>query len=317
MVYTPSPSLPIPAPHIMGKKRILLTVALMTLPLVACQNTANTTKKPREVSTVSLDSVAARPLGESEWNALRVVMTPAEKAAFDRAVAAEDKLRYVRLNGIDVRLLLNEKLREGMSESEVNAVLHGIADRQELGDSREGWVHAAVFNGETTTIIDLQFDPKSGALKHWASHVANAGRQAETIEAALQGRLDRVLRKGMMQPEITESYNRALAMRGNIEAKMSERRNDPNYTGTRTASEGGFNTEAARERAGQVVRFWEVLNRKPTYIRREGAWEYWYHRIDLEGRTDKFVVVEYRFINKLLDSWYVYSTDFLGFEGLK
>lgn len=292
----------------------LLVAAVALLPLAGCHSTSGKNGQ-REQSQVRLGEIEATKLGDSSWNTWRAAMTPSEKAEFDRRVTSEDKLRYVRGQGIDVRVMLRERLKVGMSLEEVGTALEGAYDSVVLGDPREGWMHASVNNGAGTTLIDLQFEPETWTLVKWQSHVKSAARTTNSIEATLQSRLDKVLSKGMGQSEITTSHERALKLRSDYERKMTDRRNDPNYAGYKSSSSGDYATEAAFDRANGSVQFWDVLNRTPEYIRREGAWEYWYHKVPLAGQTDKYVVIEYRFENKRLESWWVYSTDFLGFSG--
>jgi hypothetical protein len=303
--------------HMLKNWKLIAAVAA-ALPLaVACQSVGGTSK-PSDRSPYDLSGVEAMALGTSEWNAWRAAMTPSEKASFDQLTASDDKLRFVRQNGVDVRVALQDKLSVGMSIEEAEAALEGVYDTTELGDPRSGWVHCSVNNGASTTLIDLEFDPESWTLKRWQSHVRKAARDTSaSLESTLQSRLDRVLAKGMGQNEVVASHAKAAEQRAAYERKLAERRTNADYKGYRSSSASDFSTEAAFDRANGSVQFWDVLNRKPEYIRLEGQREYWYHKVPLAGKSDTYIVIEYRFENKRLDSWWVYSTDFLGYTGFK
>lgn len=300
----------------MLKNWTFLAVLAVALPLAtACQQSGGASK-PQERSTHDLSGIEAMKLGASEWNAWRSAMTPSEKANFDRLVSSDDKMRFVRQNGVDVRVVLREKLTVGMSLDDASAALEGVYDTVELGDPRLGWLHCSVNNGATTTLIDLEFEPESWTLLRWQSHVRTASRDTTaSLESTLQSRLDRVLSKGMGQSEVTASHAKASEQRAAYERKLSDRRNNPDYKGYRSSSSGDYSTEAALDRANSSIEFWSVLNRKPDYVRLEGNREYWYHKVPLAGKTDKYIVIEYRFENKKLESWWVYTADFLGYSG--
>jgi hypothetical protein len=295
----------------MGVPRILIAVTLIALPLTSCVR--GTSDVEVHQSAVRLGEVEARPLGQSRWNELRSAMTPSERTRFDQIHDEDARLRFARANGVDVRIELPKRVSFGMNRDEVIQAIDGLADSFTMGDSRANRLHASVFNGEASTQMDFEFDADTGGLASWTSYVANATNRTAAIEAALQGRLDRVLRVGMGQQEITQSYNRARRLASDYDRKAIERRGDTSsYRGFKTASAGDFATEAAWIRANSSAAFYEVLNRAADYTRFEGSNEFWYHTIRIEGLEER-VVIEYRFENKRLTSWWVYTSDFLGY----
>ncbi len=295
----------------MGVPRILLAAALVSLPLTSCARGGSDIQMAQ--SRNRLAEVEARPLGQSRWNELRAAMTPSERSKFDAISDEESRVRFARANGVDIRIELNQRLKTGMERDAVIAELSQMADTFAMGDDRPNRLHASVFNGEASTHMDFEFDAETGGLASWTSYVPRASNRISSLEAALQGRLDRVLRVGMGQREVTQSYARAMRLASDYDRKAIERRGDEaSYRGFKSVSSGDYATEAAWLRANSSAAFYEVLNRTPDYTRYEGNTEFWYHRVPVEG-IDEDVVIEYRFENKRLVSWWVYATDFLGF----
>lgn len=294
----------------------ILSAGVLALTLGACSSTSV------EVSSVPPAPVAATPLGQGVWANQLAMMTASEREDFHALPDAAARTAFLERRGIDVRMEMAQRLSPGMSRDEVLAALEGQYDLIRRTDENDR-LYLAKFNGNGRTNFFCTFstDGETTGLSGWGSYTDAEEQQlarVHKLEARLRDRLRFVLRTGMGQGEITGSAEAARKLRESFKANVEENRSRSDY-GYNAAVNGwspsyaDFATEADALVTEQMVERYTVTERRPDHIRSEGDFEYWYHRIPVDG-SDTFIVLEYRFQSKRLKSWYVYHTDFLPFQ---
>ncbi|NUQ33645.1 MAG: hypothetical protein HUU29_01705 [Planctomycetaceae bacterium] len=253
-------------------------------------------------------------------------MTGREQKAFHAITDAEQKDLFIKRGGIDVRFAMEDRLRTGMTLDVARDALDPVIEAWS-SDSDAYHLYGSCYNGIARTHIYCYFGDAAEAeepvLLNWGSFTdqqRDEEKGLNRLEAVLSYRLNLVLRMGMAQSEITTVYKKAQAELERYKtAAASSHRDTPNedYAGFSAPSLSDYRIEAEWLRAQAHADFYSVLNLERSYVKKEAETEYWYHVIPWRDDSDLYVVVEYRFLNGRLDKWYVYHTDFLGYDRYK
>jgi hypothetical protein len=252
-------------------------------------------------------------------------MNETERKHFLAIDDADEKERYIKRQGIDVRYVMHDRLRVGQTQDAVKEALDGVVGSWNF-ESSEWRLYGSSYNGEATTHSYCVFAPRDDegiVLVNWGSftdqHFAEQ-RDILKLETVLKDRLERVLETGMTTKEITSSYQTALNDLERYKANASARRKSElgvEYAGFSAPSVSDYQVETEWLRAHAQADFYSVLELTTHYVRREGDIEYWYHVIPYRDDSEFYTVVEYRIQAGRLLKWYVYHTDFLGFGRYK
>jgi len=245
----------------------------------------------------------------TRWSQYLVVMSDLERERFFEIDGEFEREQWIRRHGIDVRADLSRRLARGISVENARRRVSEAPD-EIVRDGNTTMLFFSRFNTQSRTQYWLKF--QDDQLVTWNSYtIEQQDRERELLdfEQRLMGRFNIVLKRGMGMHEINRNANLARDHLNRTERAHHETTTRGDYRGVMQVSTRNYivaeqllyartQNELFEWFQGRVVD--ERIIQRPYETHR-----YFMTHNDLRGE-ETIIVVEFVFLNGLLERWYVY-----------